>query len=299
MPCKHVSALCPFVPAKYYKIEWEEDQETMLQDLGLGLGRDAGRWALAAAVALGIAFEVLGARLAISLASLVVLVLVSVAARVRENDADAREKREVTLDELVPSRPGDRTDEEEAPPTADELAGQVSIPQDASYQVPVVAQRSYTFIPRHSAVADLLPGLAEARRRRPAAVALFLATLERFLATHERLTKQRVPRIGNGRVHEIARQRLSNMHVLRQDLLEQLRPALFEFSAAASKAREVQHVQQVQQVTNTVRDYTHALYVTCARRWAKALPAYNDSGAPPHGRIAYTAHEVDTSMYRV
>jgi hypothetical protein len=227
--------------------------------------------------------DVLGTRKAMSLASLAALCWSIYEYRAYRTRTELEHNRVASLEQLVPSHVPISS-----VVSAKELADQSAIPQDASYQVPVSQLASYAYIPKHPVLVGSLERLGDVRLRRAPALQVCLATLERYLQTYDALMTRKVPRIGNSRAHEVARQRLTNMHLLRQDLLEQLRTTAFEFRTHPDIDRAVA----------SLRDYTHELYSKCARRWAGALPTYADAGMPPHGHIAYDSSEVASAVYK-
>ena len=196
-----------------------------------------------------------------------------------------RERRESNgIDCIVPPVGKRKPDE---PVTQGEL-DQLSIPQDAPFQVPITVM-DYVYIPKHPILMSALDKLADARRRRPTALLVALANIERFLSIDEVLKARKVLKIGNSKKHERAKQRLTNMAMLRSEALEQLMSIDFEFAQGSSELVDA---------VASIRDYTSSIFVRATKRWSPSLPGIDSTLGLPYGIVPHSARDVPSSVYR-
>ena len=194
----------------------------------------------------------------------------------------AEKDRKYSIVDLIPE-PGVIGPED---PVSQEQFNSLVIPQDAAYQVPIV-DIEYQNIPKHPVIRNAVSKLSEVRRRRPAAMKICLANIERFLGLHASLKAKKVPAVGNSKHHELAKQRLANMAMLRIHALEQLQSIAFEFTTKN---------KVISAAVASIRDYTHALYTESTRRWRSAVPSLGN-GMPPYGVIANSMDTMNQTVY--
>lgn len=175
-------------------------------------------------------------------------------------------------------------------PVTQEALQSLTIPQDAPYQIPVV-DVEYVHIPKHRIILGCVAKLSAVKRRRPASLSVALATIERFLELYDFLMGKKLRRIGNSAKHERAKQRISNMSMLRTEALEQMQSIAFEFTHSHA---------DLQEAIVHIRDYTHALLLDVVRRYRETLPGIGN-GMPPYGVVPYSARDAQhkSSMYRM
>ena len=157
-------------------------------------------------------------------------------------------------------------------------------PQDAPYQVPrLIDDGNFRHIAAHE---DLHPSIADldrASERRPASVQLSLTILEEFLAAHAWLCKKskRVGKVPtNSVVHEVVKQRATDLLMLRAELLEQLQQSLLEFTAP---------VKGADRAIAFIRDYTHAMCKEMHETWRRSVPSLSGTIAPPYALPTMTS----------
>lgn len=205
-------------------------------------------------------------------------------AQKRKADEAAKRDARVTeeLSDIIPEHEPDL--QRDVIPTR--FLENIAIPQDAPFQISLIDQ-TYTYIPKYikeyPKLKSWLRSLKRPYQRRPAAIKLALALLERFLSLHDLLrnmVKDRslFPSQKNKtwppKFRDFVTLRIADMSQLRIELLEQLQQVTFEFGHTSAP--------ELLRLIHRLRDFTHALLVILAKR-IKALIKDVGSLLPPFG----------------
>ena len=219
----------------------------------------------------------IGIKSTVSLMTLVIIACILVIEVRQQNELKANVSKRHELNDIISD--GKEIDDNimgQTVASADELDG-VVIPQDVSYQVSITDIKNYVYIPMHPELLACLTDLGKPLKRRPAAVKTCLALLERFLLIHSWIMNIKTKKkLTNTRRNEIIKQKISDMALLRLELLEQLHQVLFEFNEYKDVPKKVI------KASKKLRDYTHSLVVDVSTLWKNAIPSLGNA-MPPFG----------------
>lgn len=167
----------------------------------------------------------------------------------------------------------------------------VNMPPPQEMPFEVQHGQSLVLLPRDAVFSRALQRLATVlKAARPSFLSTSACILERFLQLHTRLASQTpVPGPGNTRLHERARQRMSSMAYLRNQVLQHLSTAVFE-------TRSARAANMAKQATRAISNRSLALYNECVERWRHAIPSIGN-GLPPHGMSGMPAYTDVNVLY--